>query len=106
MRLLFSTILLTLFCVGSAEAEVRPNIFKKRAKQPEPQQVIIPVYDTIRVVVTDTIKIEPKPAPRIDTLQLQHTPAQIDSLIDIWHTMNIEQSQKSYFDNFSVALVG
>ena len=54
---------------------------KRKSNKEQQQTVVIPVYDTIRVVVTDTIKVEPKPAPRIDTLRLAHTPAEIDSLV-------------------------
>ena len=61
------------------------------------QVVRVPVYDTIRVTVTDTIKIVPKPAPRIDTLQLAHTPAEIDSLIEAWAILHQEQAEKQFF---------
>ena len=61
------------------------------------QVVRVPVYDTIRVTVTDTIKIVPKPAPRIDTLQLAHTPAEIDSLIETWAILHQEQAEKHFF---------
>ena len=70
--------------------------FAKRKKSVA-QVVRIPVYDTIRVVVTDTIKIVPKPTPRIDTLQLSHTPAEIDSLIEAWTILHQEQAEKRYF---------
>ena len=70
--------------------------FAKRKKSVA-QAVRIPVYDTIRVVVTDTIKIVPKPAPRIDTLQLSHTPAEIDSLVEAWTILHQEQAEKRYF---------
>ena len=38
--------------------------------------ITVPVYDTVRVVVTvtDTIRVEPKPAPRIDTLRTNISP--------------------------------
>ena len=61
------------------------------------QVVRVPVYDTIRVTVTDTIKIVPKPAPRIDTLQLAHTPAEIDSLIETWAILHQAQAEKQFF---------
>ena len=61
------------------------------------QVVRVPVYDTIRVTVTDTIKIVPRPAPRIDTLQLAHTPAEIDSLIEAWAILHQEQAEKHFF---------
>lgn len=73
------------------------TLYAKRRKS-ETQRVAIPVYDTIRVVVTDTIKVEPKPAPRIDTLQLTKTPAEIDSLIEAWSALHQLQSEKHLFD--------
>ena len=75
-------------------------ITSKRKKN-EVQTVVIPVYDTIRVVVTDTIKIEPKPAPRIDTLQITRTPAEIDSLVEAWTALHQLQGEKRFFDTFS-----
>ena len=85
---------------------LRLNIFKNRKSKQTTQQQVITIYDTVRVVVTDTIRIEPKPAPRIDTLQIAHTPDQIDSLLDVWHTMSIEQSQSSFFEPFSATTEG
>ncbi|MBE6198474.1 MAG: LysM peptidoglycan-binding domain-containing protein [Rikenellaceae bacterium] len=73
------------------------TLYAKRRKS-ETQRVAIPIYDTIRVVVTDTIKVEPKPAPRIDTLQLTKTPAEIDSLIEAWSALHQLQSEKHLFD--------
>ncbi len=106
MRLSISSILLAFICIGSVDAApIKLNLFKKRNKQQQ-SHMVIPVYDTIRVVITDTIKVEPKAAPRIDTLQLNHTPEQIDSLLDIWHTMSIMQSNKSYFGPYSEPLDG
>ena len=71
-----------------------------KRKRNEPQTVIIPVYDTIRVVITDTIKVEPKPAPRIDTLTLAHTPAEIDSLVEAWAILHQAQSEKAFFGHY------
>ena len=100
MKRVFITLLLCFVGLNYAIAgPIRLNIFKKREKSQ--QTVVIPVYDTIRVVVTDTIRVEPKPAPRIDTLQHNHTPEQIDSLLDAWHALHIEQSHKSYFEPYS-----
>ena len=73
------------------------TLYAKRRKS-ETQRVAIPIYDTVRVVVTDTIKVEPKPAPRIDTLQLTKTPAEIDSLIEAWSALHQLQSEKHLFD--------
>lgn len=78
-----------------------PVTLAAKRKRSEPQTIVIPVYDTIRVVVTDTIKVEPKPAPRIDTLQLTHTPAEIDSLVEAWVVMHQEQSAKHFFEAYN-----
>lgn len=75
---------------------------RKRTKQIEIQTI----YDTVRVVVTDTIKITPKAAPRIDTLTIEHTPAQIDSLVDLWHNMIAAQGDKAFFGPYSESLKG
>jgi hypothetical protein len=40
-----------------------PATFAAKRKKNGAQTITIPVYDTIRVVITDTIKVEPKPAP-------------------------------------------
>ena len=69
---------------------------KTTAEHPKTQVVVKTVYDTVRVVVTDTIKITPKPAPRIDTLQLAHTPAEIDSLIESWSTLHRTVGNKKF----------
>ncbi len=63
-------------------------------------------YDTVRVVVTDTVRVAPKPAPRIDTLRLEHTPAEIDSLVEAWQQMLMTQSEQAYFEPYSEPLVG
>ena len=72
MRRLTTIIALALLSVSALQAgPIRLNIFKNRkSKQTTTQQNIVTVYDTVRVVVTDTIRVEPKAAPRIDTLQL------------------------------------
>ena len=108
MRRLTTIIALAMLSVSALQAgPIRLNIFKNRkGKQTTTQQNIVTVYDTVRVVVTDTIRVEPKAAPRIDTLQLAHTPEQIDSLLDLWHTMSLEQSHKSYFEPYSAATEG
>ncbi len=76
-------------------------IVSAKRKKDEPKQIVIPVYDTVRVVITDTIKVEPKPAPRIDTLRLAHSPAEIDSLVEAWAILHQEQSEKRFFDTYS-----
>ncbi len=88
-------ILLVLFAV------VAPTTLAAKRKRIEPQTVVIPIYDTVRVVVTDTIKVEPKPAPRIDTLRLTHTPAEIDSLVEAWAILHQAQGEKAFFDLYA-----
>ena len=65
-----------------------PVTIAAKRKKNAVQTISIPVYDTIRVVVTDTIKVEPKPAPRIDTITIAHSPADIDSLVEVWAMMH------------------
>ena len=74
---------------------------KRKSNKEQQQTVVIPVYDTIRVVVTDTIKVEPKPAPRIDTLRLAHTPAEIDSLVEVWSALHQAQGEKRFFELYN-----
>ena len=90
------TILLLVFIALCA-----PTTLAAKRKRNETQTVVIPVYDTIRVVITDTIKVEPKPAPRIDTLHLAHSPAEIDSLVEAWTVLHQTQSEKSFFDTYA-----
>ena len=80
---------------------ISPTTLAAKRKRNESQTVVIPVYDTIRVVITDTIKVEPKPAPRIDTLHLAHSPAEIDSLVEAWTVLHQAQSEKSFFDTYA-----
>ena len=70
---------------------------KEAEQQPQPVQEVvrIPVYDTIRVTVIDTIKVKPEPAPRIDTLRLELTPVQIDSLVEAWTILHQTQSERA-----------
>ena len=77
-----------------------PQTLAAKRKKNEAQTIVIPVYDTIRVVVTDTIKVEPKPAPRIDTLRLAHTPAEIDSLVEEWSLLHQAQCEKQFFESY------
>ncbi len=96
------TLLLALSIFAStATAQPKFNLFKNRDKHSK--SVVVPVYDTIRVVVTDTVKVEPKAAPRIDTLTIAQTPQQIDSLLDIWHTLSAQMSDKRFFEQYSEA---
>ncbi len=78
-----------------------PMTIAAKRKKGESHRVVTPIYDTIRVVVTDTIKVEPKPAPRIDTLRLAHTPAEIDSLVEAWVILHQAQSEKHFFDTYT-----
>ena len=88
-------ILLVLLAVAT------PATLAAKRKRTEPKAITIPVYDTVRVVITDTIKIEPKPAPRIDTLRLAHSPAEIDSLVESWAILHRTQAEKAFFDTFT-----
>lgn len=98
--------LLALLSLGSLQAKpIKLNLFNNRKSQKQNSRVVT-IYDTVRVVVTDTVRVTPKAAPRIDTLQIAHTPEQIDSLLDLWHTMSIAQSHKSYFEPYSDAIEG
>lgn len=96
-----ASLLCALLCL-SVTAQAGP-IFKRNKKE---NRVIIPVYDTVRVTITDTLVVIPKAAPRIDTLQMDHTPEQIDSLLDVWHTMVTLQSHDSYFEPYSETTTG
>lgn len=98
--------LLALLSLGSLQAKpIKLNLFNNRKSQKQNSRVVT-IYDTVRVVVTDTVRVTPKAAPRIDTLQIAHTPEQIDSLLDLWHTMSIAQSHKSYFEPYSDTIEG
>ncbi len=88
-------ILLVLLAVSA------PTTLAAKRKKVESKTIVIPVYDTVRVVVTDTIKVEPKPAPRIDTLRLAHSPAKIDSLVEAWAVLHQAQSEKYFFDTYA-----
>ncbi len=79
----------------------------RRVKIKSQEQVLItPLYDTVRVVVYDTIRVEPKPAPRVDTIRFNHSLAEIDSLADVWQTMQLEQGDKIFFAPFSETMEG
>lgn len=78
-----------------------PETFAAKRKRIEPQTITIPVYDTIRVVVTDTIKVEPKPAPRINTIAIAHSPIEIDSLVEAWSLLHQAQSEKRFFELYN-----
>lgn len=83
-------LLILLLCV--------PLALAKKGKRTEVQRVVVPIYDTIRVTVTDTIRVVPKPAPRIDTLTIAHSPAEIDSLMEAWSLLQAAQSEKRFFE--------
>ena len=75
---------------------------------PEPAKIeTVIVYDTVRVTVTDTVKVVVKevkvtePTPRTDTLTLAQTPAEIDSLMEIWTKLNRSLADKKYFERYS-----
>ena len=75
-----------------------PLAVARREKQPVVKYDTIPVYDTIRVTVVDTIRIKPAPAPRIDTIASKHSPAEIDSLMEEWSLLQLAQSEKRFFE--------
>ena len=70
------------------------------AKRKAARVEIKTIYDTVRVVVVDTIRVKPRPAPRIDTLRLTHRPDEIDSLVEAWNELAIAQSDKRFFEQF------
>lgn len=73
---------------------------EQKSSQPQHHIVRVKVYDTIRVVITDTVKIQPKPAPRIDTLTITQTPAEIDSLVEVWMSYNQALGEKKHLGSF------
>ena len=79
-----------------------PSTLAAKRNRVEQNRVVIPIYDTVRVVITDTIKIEPKPAPRIDTLTITRTPAEIDSLVEAWAILHQAQSEKRFFESYNI----
>ena len=91
---LFITLLLAIVLCG-------PEAMARR-KQSVKEVVVTHIYDTVRVTITDTIRITPKPAPRIDTLRLAHTPEQIDSLVEMWNVLHMEQAEANYFGKFAI----
>ena len=92
-RLFITLLLAIVLCSPEAMA---------RRKQSVKEVVVTHVYDTVRVTITDTIRIVPKPAPRIDTLRLAHTPEQIDSLVEMWNVLHMEQAEANYFGKFAM----
>ncbi len=91
-RLFITILLVATMCVKTAVA---------RRKQSAKEVVVTHIYDTVRVTITDTIRITPKAAPRIDTLRLAHTPAEIDSLVEAWNLLQMEQAEERYFGLFA-----
>ena len=92
-RLFITLLLAIVLCSPDAMA---------RRKQSVKEVVVTHIYDTVRVTITDTIRITPKPAPRIDTLRLAHTPEQIDSLVEMWNVLHMEQAEANYFGKFAI----
>ena len=88
--------IIALLCVAPCDASAQ-----RRAKKTHHTHHHAPVYDTVRVVVTDTVRVEPQAAPRIDTLRTALSPAEIDSLVDIWSRMSAEQGDKRFFEQYS-----
>ncbi len=85
-------LLLALFALCAPQVAVAA-----KRKREEIKTVIIPVYDTVRVVVTDTVWVKPQPTPKFGTLNLAHTPAEIDSLVEAWVQLHQKQSEKHFF---------
>ena len=85
-------------CAPTALAAIRKT--EQAAKQPTTKQhvetKVVTVYDTIRVNVYDTIKVNPKQSPRIDTLRITQSPAEIDSLISVWVAYQQAAADKKY----------
>ena len=79
------------------------TVAQRRAKNAKHTHHHAPVYDTVRIVITDTVHVEPKAAPRIDTLRTALSPAAIDSLVEQWSRMSAEQGDKRFFEPYSVA---
>ena len=92
-RLFITLLLAIVLCSPEAMA---------RRKQSVKEVVVTHIYDTVRVTITDTIRITPKPAPRIDTLCLAHTPEQIDSLVEMWNVLHMEQAEANHFGKFAI----
>ena len=105
MKKLTILLLATLTFFSAVAGPIRLNVFKKNIfKKKTTTQNVVTIYDTVRVVVTDTIRVEPKPTPRIDTLCHTLTPTQIDSLLHIWQTLSANKSHDDYFEQFSTEL--
>lgn len=76
----------------------------EKTRRKHHKTVHVPVYDTIRMVVTDTVRIVPKASPRIDTLRLEQTPEEIDSLVEAWSVMQTQAGDESFFGQYSEEL--
>ena len=93
-------LLLAIIALCSPAAIAAKRKGEQKSQQPLQHIVKVKVYDTIRVVITDTIKIQPKPAPRIDTLRITQTPAEIDSLVEVWMTYNQALGEKKHLSSY------
>jgi membrane-bound lytic murein transglycosylase D len=92
------------------------SAFAQKKRVETTPQVIAPtvvIYDTVRVTITDTVKVvvkevekvieveKSKPTPRIDTLTMAQTPAEIDSLMERWTKLNRALADKKYFERYT-----
>lgn len=96
-------LLAAMIFVGNAH-NTKAASSRRRARVTNVERVII--YDTVRVTVTDTIKVVPKLQPRIDTLKTVQSPDVIDSLADVWQQMTTLQGHSEQFDHYAVAKKG
>ena len=103
IKLSKTLMLLALLSVVTTSAQAAKRTTRTKVVAPT---IVAPLYDTVRVVVYDTIRVEPKAAPRIDTLCTTHTPAEIDSLADVWQTMMAAQGERHFFGDFSAPTTG
>lgn len=103
IKLSKTLMLLALLSVVTTSAQAAKRTTRTKVVAPT---IVSPLYDTVRVVVYDTIRVEPKAAPRIDTLRTTHTPAEIDSLADVWQTMMAAQGERHFFGDFSAPTMG
>ncbi|MBQ0080556.1 MAG: transglycosylase SLT domain-containing protein [Alistipes sp.] len=87
--------LLVSFCTPSTSA-----LFKKRRKT-----VTEVIYDTVKVTTFDTVYVNKRISyPLQDTISVQYTPRQIDSLVVLWNGIMQKQGSDFRFSDFEKAL--
>ena len=98
MKLLRFFIILGLFafyCNSSAYA-----FLKKRNKVKT--QI---VYDTVRITTYDTVRVHQRITyPQKDSIALQHTSGEVDSLVALWHDILKKQGANNRFADFEKTL--